>query len=141
MASKSVALADRPTAEILNKFLDSTLLDESTERGSRREILLSGLEQTLAYVPIDSEKDEKSMAFEFSLEEKSNLQKLLTLCDPEKPEDRLFMAEINRELGKFAEAREILDFEFPEEFRKAASAIGGWSEKQVRIVMEIHPDS
>lgn len=61
---KSVALADSPTAEILKSFLEKALSDEATAtaREAEKSLLLSGLERTVAYIPLTSEVDAKSNA-------------------------------------------------------------------------------
>jgi hypothetical protein len=59
---KAVALTDRTTTDILNSFLEKTLLNETAEWKAEKDLLLEGLERTIAYIPVSSEIEEKSKA-------------------------------------------------------------------------------
>ena len=59
----------------------------------------------------------------FPPDHRENLQKLRTFFNESDPEDRIFAAEISRELGEFEKAAVLLDFEFPEDFARAVSRI------------------
>lgn len=52
-----------------------------------------------------------------------NLSALAELLSVESPGDRLMKAEAFRELGKFAEANLLLDFQFPEDFQVSVEAV------------------
>ena len=54
-----------------------------------------------------------SLAIAFDAEEIANLEKLAALMDEQDDDDRLMKAEILRELGRFAEAGELLATRFP----------------------------
>ena len=59
----------------------------------------------------------------FPPDHRDNLEKLRAFLNESDPEDRIFVAEISRELGEFEKAAALLDFEFPEDFARAVNRI------------------
>lgn len=68
---------------------------------------------------------------------KENLRLLRVLLDVDAPDQRLMAAEICRESGEFAAAKELLAFSFPEGFADAVDLIKKLSEAEDRTVREI----
>ena len=66
-----------------------------------------------------------------SLPEKhlKNLEALEVLLDEDDPDERLMRAEVCRELGKFDEARQLLDFVYPDDYQVAVGIISGLCEE------------
>jgi hypothetical protein len=69
--------------------------------------------------------------------ERDNMVKLAALLTADDDQDRVMRAEIMRQLGEFAAAREILNREFGEEMQRAIEIIGNLTEKQVSSVAEM----
>ncbi len=63
---KDVALADKPSLEILNEFIVDRNLEEAAKGEAGREAekirLLNGLERVIAYIPTNTEYDRKGSA-------------------------------------------------------------------------------
>ena len=76
-----------------------------------------------------------------SVEEQQNLQALIGILDPSDGNDRIMIAEINRELGNFEAAINLLKKPFPDELLKAASVIMNLARNQDSSVMEMKFES
>ena len=76
-----------------------------------------------------------------SVEEQQNLQALIGILDPSDGNDRIMIAEINRELGNFEAAINLLKKPFPDELLKAASVIMDLARNQDSSVMEMKFES
>ena len=59
-----------------------------------------------------------------------NLNRLVALLDPHDPNQRLLVAEVRRELGAFDRCLELLQFDFPPEYHKAAALIRKLAEER-----------
>ena len=76
-------------------------------------------------------------ALPLSDELKENLRCLRGLLDVDAPDQRLMAAEICRESGEFAAAKELLKFSYPEGFGDAVDLINKLSEAEDHTVREI----
>ena len=74
---------------------------------------------------------------DLSDEERANLEGLFKILDYPDDDDRLMMAEIKRELGKFDDAEAIINESFPNEYMQAVSIIKELIEKKVYFVTEM----
>lgn len=70
---------------------------------------------------------------------RENRIRLFELLDEREPGDRLARAELARELGWFALARELLDGKWPEEYREQAAFIRRLAEVGSRELRELTP--
>jgi hypothetical protein len=68
---------------------------------------------------------------------RENLERLRELLDEDDYSDRLFKAEIERELGHFDEARRLLAFDFPEHVREVAGFIDQLAQRGDTLVRKI----
>jgi len=68
---------------------------------------------------------------------RENLEKLRGLLDEDDYSDRLFKAEIERELGNFDEARRLLAFDFPDHVREVAVFMDQLAQKGDTLVRKI----
>lgn len=59
----------------------------------------------------------------WTTERRQNIQRLQSLLDLKEPQDRLLVAEIERELGNFDRALKILAEDFPEDYRYTANKV------------------
>ena len=66
------------------------------------------------------------------------MTKLAALLNLDDDNDRIMRAEIMRQLGEFAAAKEILKGSFSEEMQRAVEIIGNLTEKQVSPVAEMN---
>ncbi len=70
---------------------------------------------------------------------KVNLERYIELLDDTDDDERLSMAEAYRELGKFEEAEDLLDWSFPSEMKLAANVIIEFTKRRETSVAEIRP--
>jgi hypothetical protein len=71
---------------------------------------------------------------------KSNLNQLLQLLSNEIPRDRIMMAEINREMGNFNKAIEILEYKWPSKLGVSAAEILSMSKLEKNVVFPLTED-
>ena len=75
----------------------------------------------------------------FSKEQVRNLKALSTLLDESNQDQRIFKAEIARELGNFDECLRLLSYRFDEQYVYSVGFIRKLSEEKVRAVKAFSP--
>jgi hypothetical protein len=68
---------------------------------------------------------------------RDNLEHLVELLDPDKPDERLMKAEALRELGRFEEAQHTLQATLPEQMREAVRWIRALVDQREVLVKEM----
>jgi hypothetical protein len=79
--------------------------------------------------------------FKHSAEAIMNLERLLNLLDITDPDERLMKAEILRELGRFDEAIQLLEFDFPSKYTSIVTLIRDLARRKDSLVREIPENS
>lgn len=83
--------------------------------------------------------DNDGVEREFSPEIEANLEILLARLDIDKPEERIMKAEICRELGRFGESLQLLEFRFEEKLLKVVNLIRILAKGKKRRVAALNP--
>jgi hypothetical protein len=80
-------------------------------------------------------RNEKKAVVEYSPEEENNMEALLDLLEPAEQRDRLIMGELLRQLGRFDEAQQILEFVFSDDlypFAEQLRQLSAGGQRQVQ---------
>jgi len=85
----------------------------------------------------DPRRDTGLSKNDLSDEERANLEGIFKILDYSDDDDRLMMAEIKRELGKFDDAEAIINESFANEYMQAVSIIKELIEKKESFVTEM----